>query len=456
MTMRPGAEMMGTMPMGRLITKMSIPLMVSMLIQSLYNVVDGIFVGQLNSSALISIGLAFPIHMLMVGAGNGLGVGMNALISQRFGRGEREQTGKAAGNCLLMLLIVTVFFLLFAIFGCEAYLRAANSNEAIIAYGMEYLQIISALSGGIFLAILVERMLQVTGKTGLSMITQISGAVVNIILDPILIHGGFGMDGMGVRGAAIATVIGQFTAAAVGVVLHLTCNRELPIRRRDIRIDADAKQIIRVGFPVTVSMCMSSVMVFFVNSMLEAYEATLAVFTAFFRLQSMFGMPTSGLVQGLIPIIGYNYGAKNGTRIRAAIRWSIYISLGIMLVGLLICQIFPAQVMALFATEGDQQMIDVGILAMRVGSVMFPVSGIAMVCANLFQGMGTGVPAMIYGLCRQCILLIPAMWLLLHIWGEGAVWYAFWVAEILSALMIAVVFRFEYGKRVRPLLEQKD
>lgn len=230
---------MGTMPMGKLIGKMSFPLMISMLIQSTYNIVDSIFVARLGIEAIAAIGIAFPIQMLMIGTANGLGVGMNALISQRFGRGEHEKTGMAAGNNLLLTAILVLIFMLFGFFACETYMRASNSNELIIRYGTEYLEWICIGSAGIFGAILFGRLLQVTGKTTLSMLSQLSGAITNIVLDPILIFGYFGLPAMGIRGAAVATLCGQFFSLGVAVFMHVTKNRELPIRRSDFRLNRD-------------------------------------------------------------------------------------------------------------------------------------------------------------------------------------------------------------------------
>lgn len=313
------SDMMGTMPMGKLIGKMSLPLMISMLIQAAYNIVDSIFVARLGIEAIAAIGIAFPIQMLMIGTANGLGVGMNALISQRFGRGEYEKAGVAAGNNILLTSIMVLLFMLFGVFACGVYMQASNPNELIIRYGAEYLEWVCIGSAGIFGSILFGRLLQVTGKTTLSMLSQLSGAIINIALDPILIFGYFGLLAMGIRGAAMATLCGQFFSLGLAIFMHVKKNRELPIWRSDLRLNRDVIPICKVGFPVAVTMCMSSVMTFFMNKMLAAYSVSLAVSTVFYKMQSFFFMPTGGLVQGLTPIIGYNFGAGKGARLKEAI-----------------------------------------------------------------------------------------------------------------------------------------
>ena len=450
--MKADSSIMGTMPMGKLIAKMSIPLMISMLIQSMYNIVDSIFVSRLGMEAISAIGIAFPIHMLMIGMANGLGVGMNALISQRFGRKEYDKIGSAAGNNLFISAIVMLCFMLFGWFGSEAYFKASNSNTEIITYGAQYLQIICMGSVGLFYVILAERLLQVTGKTKLSMLTQLSGALINIALDPILIFGYFGVPAMGIRGAAVATVTGQVFAVFLGFCLNWKVNREIHIKRSDLRINSDAIQIFRIGLPVTITMSMSSFMMFTMNKMLAPYVVALAVFTVYYRLQTFFFMPTAGMVQGLIPIIGYNYGAKNGLRLREAIRRAASVALCIMVVGLLVCQLFPGWIIGLFDDGKNAAMVDMGVQAIRIISWIFPIAGVAMVCSNLFQGMGNGVPSMIYGLGRQCVFLLPAAWVILHVFAVDMIWYAFWIGEICTAAVVAVVFRLEYKKRVLPLL----
>jgi Na+-driven multidrug efflux pump len=288
------------------------------------------------------------------------------------------------------------------------------------------------------------------------MLTQLSGAVINIILDPILIFGLLGAPAMGIRGAAVATVIGQILSALLGFGLHWKVNGELRIKWSHLRLNRDALEICKVGLPVTVTMAMSSVMTFVLNGMLAAHVQALAAFTIYFRLQSFFFMPTAGMVQGLIPIIGYNYGAKNGKRLREAIRLAATAAFCIMLVGLLLCQLFPGFLIGLFSDEKSAGLTEMGISAIRTISWVFPVAGVTMVCSNLFQGMGNGVPGLLYGLGRQCVILLPAAWLILHYVGVSHIWYAFWVGEFGTAILVAFLVRAEYRKRVSALLHQEE
>jgi len=455
-TKQASADFMGTIPMGKLLAKMSLPLMISMLIQATYNIVDSIFVSRLGMEAIAAVGVAFPIQMLMIALANGLGSGTNALISQRFGRGERDKVGGAAGNALVMAGIFMLLFMVFGFFGCETYLRAAKANPGIMDYGVDYLSVVCIGCGGIFYVILAERLLQVTGKTTLSMLTQLFGAVVNIILDPILIFGYFGAPAMGVRGAALATVIGQMLSLALGVTLNLCLNRELSIKRTDLRLDADFAAICRVGLPVTLTMGLGSLMLFVMNCLLAPFLDAVAIFSIYYKLQSFFFMPTAGMVQGLNPIIGYNYGAGKGQRLKEAIRLSALTALLIMLFSLLLCQLFPSAIIGLFDDGSQIGLRELGIRVLRILSLTFPLAGLSMVCSNLFQGMGTGLPGMIYALGRQCLFLLPIAFLILHVWGVDFVWYAFWVSETLTGFIAVLVFRAEYRKRVMPLLQKEN
>lgn len=439
---------MGTMPMKALLAKMSLPLMISMLIQSMYNIVDSIFVSRLGMEAIAAVGVAFPIQMLMIALSNGLGAGTNALISQRFGRGDRERVGRAAGNAIVMAGIFMLLFMLFGFFGCEAYLRAGKADARIQAYAADYLSVVCVGCGGIFYVILAERLLQVTGKTTLSMLTQLLGAALNIILDPILIFGYFGAPAMGVRGAALATVIGQLLSLALGVTLNFCLNRELSIKRTDICLDADMFAISRVGLPVTLTIGMSALMLFVMNRLLAPFLDTVAIFSIYYKLQSFFFMPTGGMVQALNPIIGYNYGAGKGQRLQEAIRLSAITALLIMLFALLLCQIFPSEIIGLFEEGGQIRLRVLGIRVLRILSLTFPLAGVSMVCSNVFQGMGTGLPGMIFALARQCLFLLPAAVLIMNLWGVDFVWYAFLFSELLTALVVSLVFRAEYRKRV--------
>lgn len=452
--MRKGSPMMGEMPMGKLIAKMSVPLMISMLVQSMYNLVDGYFVAKLGMEAITAIGISFPIHMLVIALANGLGVGMNALISQNFGRGQMAGASRAAGNQLTMALIASVVFLAFGLFGSGAYFAFCTDDPLTAQYGTEYLTILSSCAGFHLLAIYGERLLQVTGRTVLSMVTQMTGAVVNIVLDPILIFGLFGAPAMGVRGAALATVLGLLVAAVLGQILHHVMDPHLRVHLRDLRLCRDAVQILKVAFPVALTTGMSSLMVFGINAILKPYILEIAVFTVYYKLQSFLFMPTQGMMQGLVPIVGYNYGAKNGDRLRQAIRLGVMICLGIMIAGTLVMELVPGPVFRLFSDANSPEMLTMGIKALRIISSTLILSGVALVLSNIFQGMGNGTPSMIFALLRQCAVLLPVLWLLLQAAGVGSIWLAFPIAEVVTAVVIVFVFRKEYRRRVAPLLTE--
>ena len=444
--------MMGEMPMGRLMAKMSVPLMLSMLVQSMYNIVDSFFVAKLGMQAISALGIAFPIQMLFIALANGLGVGMNALISQSFGRGEGNRAARAAGNQLTMALIAAVGFLLFGLFGTQAYFAWCTDDLLIAQYGTDYLTIVGSCAGAHLLAVYGERLLQVTGRTVLSMITQMVGAVVNIVLDPILIFGLFGAPKMGIRGAAVATVLGLAAAAVLGLVLHHWRDPQLRVRWRDLRLCQDAGQILKIALPVALTTGMSSLMVFGVNAILKQYVVEIAVFTVYYKLQTFLFMPTQGMMQGLVPVLGYNYGAKQGARLRQAIFLAVKLCLCIMAAGTLLLQLAPGPVFRLFADANNPEMLAMGIRALRVLSSTFVVAGAALVLSNVFQGMGSGTPSMIFGILRQCAVLLPVLWLLLRTAGAESIWLAFPIAEVVTAVVIWFVFRREYPRRVVPLL----
>ena len=454
--MRRGSLAMGEMPMGWLVVKMAVPLMISMMVQAMYNIVDGIFVSQIGMEAISAVGIAFPVQMVGISISNGLGVGMNALISQRFGRGEGEKAAHAAGNQLTLALIMSAAFLLFGIFGTRSYFEICTNDPLIVEYGTQYLSVVCICAVGHMLAVYGERLLQVTGRTMMSMLTQVVGAIVNIVLDPILIFGWFGAPEMGVRGAAVATVLGLFASAILGLALHHHYDAHLRVRPKDLRLDRDVLEILRVGLPVALTTGLMSLMIFGVNFILKEYVMEVAVFTVYFRLQSFLFMPVQGMMQGLVPVVGYNYGAGKGKRLKKAIALGTWICLGIMIAGMLVLQIVPGPVFGLFAQKSGPEMLEAGVHALRVISLSFPMAGLALVLSNIFQGMGNGVPSVLFGLLRQCVVLLPVLWVLLQTSGPSAIWLSFPIAEAVTAVIIIFVFRKEYRKRVTPLLEAEQ
>ena len=449
------SRMLGEMPMKRLVPKISVPIMISMIVQALYNVVDSIFVSRFNPHALTAVSLAFPIQMLMGSLAVGMGVGISSLLSRKLGAGQRDEARRAAWNGFLieasgsLLFMIIGLTLIGPIMGMLASDQLANVDN-IREMGIGYLSIVTTFSQGIFMAMLFERMLQSTGSTVLSMATQLAGALTNIILDPIMIFGLLGCPSFGVRGAAIATVIGQFVSGGLGFVLNQTRNAELRLSLRDFAVDgALIGGILTVGFPSAVMQAIGSVMNIGMNGLLSGFEqgnAAVNVLNVYFKLQSFVFMPVFGLGSGMIAIVGYNYGARNRQRVYDAIRVCLTWAGSIMLAGMICFQIFPSALMSVFQSEAEpeltRQMHDIGIVALRAISLCFIPAAIGIVLSNVFQAVGRGVYSMIMSICRQLLVLLPVAWLLKATFGTvDAVWWCFLIAEGVSLALCLLLFR---------------
>lgn len=442
---------MGVMHISRLLISMSIPMMLSMLVQALYNVVDSIFVSQLGENALTAVSLAFPIQNLMIALGSGTGVGINALLSRSLGEKNKERVDKSASHGIFLILVSSILFALFGLFFVRYFFEAQTDIEEIINYGTDYLRICTIFSFGLFGQITFERLLQSTGKTFYSMIAQALGAVVNIILDPIMIFGYFGFPRMEVAGAALATVIGQLLATTLAIILNLTRNKEITFKFKGFRLDFEIiKQIYAVGIPTAIMIAIGSVMNFGLNKILMSFTSTAtAVFGVYFRLQGFVFMPIFGMNNGVIPIISYNYGARNRKRITKAIRLSMTYALTIMLVGTAVFQIFPVQLLSMF--NASAEMIAIGVPALRIVSICFVFAGFCIVSGSVFQALGSGVPSMIISTTRQLVVLLPAAYLLTRAGGLHAIWWAFPLAEIASVILTIIFLKHFYTNRIKPL-----
>ena len=429
---------MGTMPVGRLLISMSLPMMASMLVQALYNIVDSIFVARICENALTAVSLAFPIQTLMIGMGVGLGIGMNAVLSKALGEGNEDKVTASAMNALFMTLINIAVFLLIGIFAVRPFYLAQTDNAEIVGFGIDYLTIVCCFSTGIFFQVIFEKMLQSTGRTFYSMLSQLSGAVVNLIFDPLLIFGLLGFPKLGVKGAAIATVAGQIVGAIVGLLLNLKKNPDVKVRVRGFRPSGRIiAEIYQVGLPSIFMQCVGSVMTYTMNQILIVFSTTAtAVFGVYFKLQSFVFMPLFGMNSGMIPIIAYNYGARNRKRMVKTIRVATIIAVGIMLFGLFIFQVFPSQLFALFGAS--QHMLDMGDPALRVISLHFPIAAVCIVFGSTFQALGNGVYSLIVSLIRQLVVLIPAAYLLSKLGEVYYVWWSFPIAEVAS-LIVSVI-----------------
>ena len=432
---------MGTTPVGRLLFSMAVPMMVSMLFQALYNVVDSIFVAKLSQDAMNAVSLAFPLQTLCIAFSGGTGVGMNALLSRSLG--EKNQAGAdRAANVGLLLTLCN--FALFALIGwtlAGPFFRFQTDNPQIIAYGRDYVTVCIGCSIGLFFQMYNERLLQSTGRTNLSMITQIAGAATNIVLDPILIFGLLGFPRLEVAGAAIATVIGQLVGASIGFYLNLTRNPDVHLRRRGIRPHAATiKEIYAVGVPSIIMQSIGSVMVFGMNKILISFtEAATAVFGAYFKLQSFIFMPIFGLNNAMVPIISYNYGAGKPERFRRTIRLSAVTAIAIMCVGLAFFEIIPGTLLGLFSPS--EEMLTIGRTALRIIGLTFPLAGFCIVSGSVFQALGTPFYSLIVSVCRQICVLLPVAYLLSLTGRLELVWWSFPIAELVSLTLSAIFLR---------------
>lgn len=433
------SKMLGTMHMGRLVPKVSIPIMISMLVQALYNVVDGIFVARYSADAFTAVSLVFPIQMLMIAVGTGLGVGINSLVSRRLGEGRAEAARDAARNGIFLELCGGLLFCLFGILGARSFMHVFTEDQHLQALGGQYLIIVTVFSFGLLLSMVFERLMQSTGNTTLSMTTQLAGAVTNIILDPIMI---FVMD-LGVAGAAWATVIGQWVSMSLGLILNQTRNRELKIHVKGFRPNGGTvKEILAVGFPSIIMQAISSVMNVGMNMILLGFGNTAVnVLGVYFKLQSFIFMPVFGLGNGLVAIVGYNYGARQRERVYAAIKVALTIALGIMGVGLLLFMAVPQVLLSLFESGDAGDLRVMGQAALRTISLSFLMAAVGIIVTVVFQAVGKGVYSLIMSLCRQLIVLLPAAYLLSRTGSVSAVWWAFPIAELVSLTICLLLFR---------------
>ena len=425
---------MGVAPIGPLLANMAIPMMVSMLFQALYNVVDSVFVGMLSQDAFNAVSLAFPLQTLMIAVAGGTGVGMNALLSRSLGEKRFDIANRAANTGIFLHLCSAALFMAVGLLGSGAFFRLQTANEAIIHHGTAYTMVCLGCCFGLYLQFCMERLLQSTGRTTLSMTTQLLGAITNIILDPILIFGLFGFPRLEVMGAAIATVAGQILAAAVGLVLNLKKNTEIQIRLEEIRFHkATAAEIYRVGIPSIIMQSIGSVMTFCMNRILISFtEAATAVFGAYFKLQSFIFMPIFGLNNGMVPILAYNYGAARPERVKKTITLSVAVSVTIMSIGMLLFETVPAVLLGFFSPS--EEMLSIGVSALRIIGLSFPIAGFCIIAGSVFQAIGNPVYSLINAVSRQLLVLLPVAWLLSRTGVLSSVWLAFPIAEIASLI----------------------
>lgn len=426
---------MGTMPENQLLLSMAVPMMISMLVQALYNIVDSIFVSRICEDALTAVSMAFPWQNIIIAIAVGFGVGINALLSRALGQKNAERVNQVAVNGLLLAGLSYLLVLVAGLIGIRAYMRTQTDIESIVNYGITYLNICILCSFGVFIEITFERFLQATGRTVYSMITQLAGALTNIILDPILIFGLLGFPKLGIAGAAWATVIGQCVGAVVAVTLNHFKNPEVHLRLRHIRPNGHLMgEITAISIPSIIMSCISSLTCFVMNMILIAYSSTaVAVFGVYFKLQSFVFMPVFGLNNGMVPIIAYNYGAQKPERIHKTIRLGMAYAVAIMAVGLLVFQLIPKQLLLMF--DASDAMLGIGAPALRIMSLAFVFAGVGIASSSACQAFGYSVYSMLISIARQIVVLIPAAYLLSLTGVLRSIWFAFPIAEIFSLIL---------------------
>ena len=438
---------MGTEPIPKLLFSMAIPIMLSMMVQALYNVVDSIFVAKLSEDALTAVSLGFPMQNLVIAFATGLGVGINALLSRSLGEKNQHMVDQSARQGFFLEMCAALLFMVIGLFGSGLFIRSQTDNPAIIADGITYLRICIGICPFCFMAIFFERMLQATGKTKLSMVAQMTGAIVNIVFDPICIF----VLGWGVAGAAAATVFGQFCGAMVALSLHLKYNKEIHLSFKGFKPNGHViSTILGVGVPSIIMASIGSVMTYSMNRILNGFTSTaVAVFGVYFKLQSFIFMPVFGLNNAIVPIIAYNYGARRPDRMKKTIKLACVVAMSIMFTGFLLLQLIPQVFLGFFDASAD--MLSIGVPALRTISISFLAAGVCIIIGSTFQALGKGIYSMFVSIARQLVVLVPVAWLLSRTGVLRAVWWAFPIAEIMGVLCTSLFFLHLNKTIIKPL-----
>lgn len=444
---------MGVMPVGKLLFNMALPMIISMIVQALYNVVDSIYVSQVSESAVTALSLAFPVQNMQIGFGLGIAVGVNSLLSKSLGERNQEAANYAAGNGILLVVIATALFMLFGAFGARPYFEMQSTVTETVEGGVAYTSICCLFTLGCFTQLLGERLLQSSGRTVYTMISQSTGAIINIILDPIFIHGRFGVPAMGIAGAAVATVIGQWIAAAMVLYFNFRFNPEVQLGLKYLRPSVPAlRPILAVGVPTLVMNSIGSVMNFGMNQIFQGFQETATgVFGIYYKLQSFFFMPLFGINNATISIVAYNYGARQPERMTKTLQKALVTGLCFMIFGLAVFQLMPELLLGMF--NPSEEFMHMGVKALRIISIHFPIASIGIMLGASFQALGNGTYSTIVSLCRQLLVLLPVAYLLSLTGDVNAVWWSFPIAEVVSAAVTLLLYRRLHQKKIAPLFQ---
>ena len=443
----PQENKMGVLPIGRLLTNMAVPMMISMLVQACYNVVDSVFVAQISEDALNAVSLAFPLQNLMIAFGAGTAVGINALLSRSLGEKNQAMADRAANTGIFLALCNFALFALIGIFFSRTFFELqAGGEQVIIDYGVDYASICLGCSIGIFSQFCFERLLQSTGRTFLAMCTQLTGALINIVLDPILIFGLGPVPAMGIAGAALATGIGQLLSLCVYLFVYVRTELPIRLRRNCLRPDAalDGK-LYAIGVPAILNLALPSLLVTFLNGLLAGFsQSYVVVLGIYYKLQTFLYLPANGIVQGMRPLIGYNYGAKQHARVKKLYELTLIMSAAIMAAGTVICLFASRPLMQLFTS--NLETVAIGQTALRIICLGFVVSAVSTTSSGALEGLGKGAESLVISLCRYVVFIMPLAAVLCHFLGANGVWHAFWITEVLSAIVAYPVYRKAVGK----------
>lgn len=458
---------MGTTPIFKLLISMALPLVISMLIQSLYNIVDSIYVGKFSKDALTAVGLAFPMQNLMIAMSTGIGVGINATLSKSLGERNNKKASMTAFNGLFIIAIVFILFLFVGFTLIPTYMNALSSNQAVINYGIDYLRIVVIGSFGVLFAITFERLLQSTGKTNLVMFSQGTGAIINIIFDPLLINGFWFIPAMGIKGAALATILGQYISMTISLILNVKFNKDIKLNKETVKIDSKIiKVILMVGIPSAVMAAIGSVLTFLMNTILLRFENITipgtnqlygdlpqTVYGLYFKLNSLFFMPIFGINNAVVPIVAYNYGAKNKKKMLTAMKYSMILVSSLMLIGTSLFLALPSQLLSIFADNKETAvaLAMVGKPCLRIISSSFIFAAFCIVLMSMFQALGNGMASMCVSFVRQLVILLPVAFLLSLTNNLNLVWLAFLIAEVVALGLSSILFIKMYRDKIKPL-----